>query len=60
MRSYENRVRHSLHVNPEGSERSHCRVEVVSEADIDIADIVFVDDLFAPLRERLEEDLDGH
>ena len=48
------------HVDAEAAEGRDRGVEVVSQADINVANLVLVDDLFAPLCEGLEEDLDGH
>lgn len=50
---------HSLHIDAKRPERRHSRVEVVSEADVHVANVALVDNLLAPLCERLEEDLDG-
>ncbi len=50
---------HSLHIDAKRPERRHSRVKVVSKAYIDVADVVLVDNLLAPLCQRLEQDLDG-
>jgi hypothetical protein len=51
---------HARHIDIKRSKRSHRRVEVITESDVDVADLFLVHFALAPLGKRLEELLDGN
>ena len=48
------------HVDTKPTKRGDCGVEVVSQANVHVTDLILIHNLLAPLRKGFEEDLDGH
>jgi hypothetical protein len=57
---YTCRQRHARHIDIKCSKRSHSRVEVIPEADVDVAHLVLVHFAGAPLGEGLKKLFDSH
>lgn len=53
-------AKHARHIDIKCSKRSHSRVEVIPEADVDVAHLFLVHFVLAPLGEGLEKLFDGN